>query len=137
MASRGRSTSLKIAAAVELAARKSPQNTQYSQEEETPIFKPEWFSGDPEIETGENEDQEAPSGKDVEDTSGRPDHYLPYIPVGDQYPYPSLLVKGSVCRYIMLLRSKNLKPISISKTLASQENLGQYSAMEIKGIINI
>lgn len=139
MATRGRSSRPKSLWVVELAPSKSGQQTQtkHSQEDETPIFKPEWFSGDPDIETGENEDQKVLGGQEVEETLERPDHYLPYVPVADQHPYPSLLVKGSICRYIMLLHSKSLTSIQISKKLGSSEVLGQYSVREVEEIIEV
>ncbi|KEF54889.1 uncharacterized protein A1O9_09332 [Exophiala aquamarina CBS 119918] len=141
MPSRGRSSRPKRVWAVELALSPAGPRPEHCQADETPIFKPEWFSGVTKIEAGSDEDKEAPNGQDFEETLEqalqRPGHYRVYIPVGHRHPYPSLLVKGSICRNIMLLHSQSLTPTQISKKRGTSEVLGQYSVAEVKEIIDI
>lgn len=101
----------------------------------TPIFKPEWFNGDPDIEIVAEEDHYVLRGG-----TAKPQKllaYPAYIQVSDRHSNTSNLVKGSICRYTMVLHSKNLTPAQISKKLGASEALGQYSSEEIQAIITL
>jgi hypothetical protein len=103
---------------------------------DTPIFKPEWFNGDPDIEIDAEEDHYMLGRKGM-DKPQKMVAYPPYIRVSDQSSNTSNLVKGSLCRYILLLHSKNLTPAQIAEKLGASEALGQYSAEEIQAIIRM
>lgn len=103
---------------------------------DTPIFKPEWFNGDPDIEI-DGEDDHYFLGRKSMDKPQKMLAYPPYIRVSDQHSNTPNLVKGSVCRYILVLHSKNLKPAQIAEKLGRSEVLGQYSSDETQAIIRI
>lgn len=92
--------------------------------DEAPIFKPEWFSGDPDVET-KNEEAIKPPQK--------MDSYPPYVQAG--LGSIKALSKGTMCQRIMQLYAEDLSWTEIAEKLGTSKVDGGLGAGEVESII--
>lgn len=98
--------------------------------DEAPIFKPEWFSGDPDVETETETETET---KDAIKPPQKMTSYPSYVQAG--LGSIKALFKGSICRRIMQLYAEDLSLIEIAKELGTSKADGGLRAADVEAII--